>query len=57
MKNTIEIMKLLNEEVSKKANCNLCKEANFGIGNKTGYGAIIYKGDNKKKRLVCYTFS
>jgi len=41
--NSEEIDKLLNEEVSLKDNCNLCKERDYKIGQKTGYGSIIYK--------------
>ena len=48
MKNSKEIEKLLNEEASEKSDCNLCREANYGIGKKTGYGAIIYRIGNKK---------
>lgn len=43
-----EIKRLLNEEASEKSNCNLCKEANYEVGKKTGYGAIIYRIGNKK---------
>src|SRR3989338_3329490 len=48
MGNSKEINELLNEEASKKGDCNLCKEANYEIGKKTGYGAIIYRMGNKK---------
>src|SRR3989338_312363 len=48
MKNSKEIEKLLNEGVSEKSDCNLCREENYGIGKKTGYGAIIYRIGNKK---------
>ena len=43
-----EINKLFNEDVSVKDDCNLCKESNYGIGEKTGYGIIIYQQHDKK---------
>lgn len=43
-----EIDKLLNESISPKKNCNLCKESGLKVGEKTGYGVIIYRAGNKK---------
>lgn len=43
-----EIEKLFNEDVSFRANCNLCKESSYEVGKKTGYGIIIYKIGNLK---------
>ena len=48
MKNSKEIDKLLNEEASEKSDCNLCKEAGYETGRKTGYGTTIYRIGNKK---------
>jgi len=48
MKSAKEINKLVNEGASEKSNCNLCKEANYKVGKKTWYGAIIYRIGNKK---------
>ena len=48
MKSPKEINKLVNEKAGEKSDCNLCKEANYEIGKKTGYGAIIYRVGNKK---------
>ena len=48
MKNSKEIEKLLNEDASSKSDCNLCKESNLKLGEKTGYGVIIYRIGNKK---------
>lgn len=43
-----EFNKLIKEDISSKEDCNLCKEANLGVGQETEYGAaIIYKiGDS-----------
>lgn len=38
-----EIERLFNEGISRKDDCNLCKEASLGVGQNTGYGIIIYK--------------
>lgn len=38
-----EIKKLLNENVSCRDDCNLCKESKMSIDQNTGYGLIIYK--------------
>lgn len=46
MEDSGEIKKLLNEDTSPKSGCNLCKEAAYKIGEKAGYGAIIYKIGN-----------
>ena len=43
-----EIQKLFNEDASRKSDCNLCKESKYDIGEKTGYGIIIYKIGNLK---------
>ena len=43
-----EIDKLIDEDVSLNDNCNLCKESNHKLGQKTGYGVIIHKIGNKK---------
>ena len=43
-----EIEKLINEDVSSRSGCNLCREFSFKTGEKTGYGVIIYKIGNKK---------
>lgn len=43
-----EINKLLNEGIGLKENCSLCKESSLQVGEKTGYGAIIYRAGNKK---------
>ena len=48
MENSKEINKLVNEEASEKSNCNLCKEADYKVSEKTGYGAVIYRIGNKK---------
>jgi len=48
MEKSKEIDKLFNEDVSPKGDCNLCKDANYGVGKKTGYGVIIYNMGNKK---------
>jgi hypothetical protein len=48
MNNSNETNRLFNEDVSPKDNCNLCKESGYGVGQKTGYGAIIYKIGNSK---------
>ena len=43
-----EADKLFNEDISRRKDCNLCKEASFPLGKNTGYGTIIYKiGDSK----------
>lgn len=40
--------KLFSEDISPKANCNLCKESRYDVGQKTGYGTVICKvGDSK----------
>jgi hypothetical protein len=38
-----EFDNLLNENLSTKKECNLCKEINFNVGENTGYGKIICK--------------
>lgn len=38
-----EIGKLFGEDVSSKSNCDLCKESKYDVGQKTGYGAVIYR--------------
>ena len=43
-----ETEKLLKENVNQKENCNLCKDAAYKVGEKTGYGAVIFKIGNKK---------
>jgi len=48
MKDFNEIDKLFNEDASPRADCNLCKEWKYEIGQKTGYGTIIYKIGNPK---------
>lgn len=48
MENSKEINRLVNEDASEKVNCNLCKEATYETGKKTGYGAVIYRIGNKK---------
>ncbi len=36
-----EFKKLLNEDISKKDDCEFCNEVSFNIGEKTKYGAVI----------------
>ena len=48
MKGTKEICRLLKEDANQKENCNLCKDAAYKVGEKTGYGAVIFKIGNKK---------
>lgn len=43
-----EIKKLLGENSSSKKGCSLCKESNLEVGKNTGYGAIVYRIENKK---------
>ena len=38
-----EFNKLSKESAKQRDNCNLCKESKFRVGEKTGYGIIIYK--------------
>lgn len=40
-----EIKKLLSEKITDE-NCSLCREGGFEVGQKTGYGAVIYKNKN-----------
>jgi hypothetical protein len=39
----METDELYNEDVSPKNDCNLCKEINYEVGQKTGYGVLIYR--------------
>ncbi len=48
MNESKEIKKLFNEDVSQKSDCNLCKESKHNIGEKTGYGIVVYKIGNSK---------
>ncbi len=48
VKHSKEIGKLFNEDASPKSDCNLCKEANYEVGKKTGYGIMIHRVGNKK---------
>ena len=43
MNKSNEIDKLVDEDVSSNNDCNLCKESNHKLGQKTGYGVIIHK--------------
>ena len=43
-----EAEKLLQENAGQKKNCNLCKDAAYKVGEKTGYGAVIFKIGYKK---------
>jgi hypothetical protein len=40
--------KLFNEDTRPKDDCNLCKEGRYDVGQKTGYGVIVYKIGNPK---------
>jgi len=44
----METDKLFNEDVSPKDDCNLCNERDYEVGQKTVYGAIIYKIGSEK---------
>lgn len=48
MKYIKEADKIFNEDIRPKDNCNLCKEGKYEIGQKTGYGVVIYKIGNIK---------
>ncbi|MBW2976257.1 hypothetical protein KY347_02315 [Candidatus Woesearchaeota archaeon] len=48
MKDLGEIGKLFNEDISQKDDCNLCREGKYKVGQKTGYGAVIYQVGNLK---------
>jgi len=43
-----ESEKLLKENVNQKEHCNLCRDAAYKVGKKTGYGAVIFKIGDKK---------
>src|SRR3989338_4125142 len=43
-----EAEKLLKENVNQMKNCSLCRDAAYKVGEKTGYGAVIFKIGNKK---------
>lgn len=43
-----EIKKLFNEDVDPKSDCALCKESKCKIGQKCGYGTVIYRIGNSK---------
>jgi hypothetical protein len=43
-----ETEKLLKEDVSINGDCELCKEVDYDVGQKTDYGVVIYKNGNKK---------
>jgi hypothetical protein len=47
MSNKEEFQKLINEDVSLRSDCNLCKESSTEIGKSTGYGNLIYKIGDK----------
>mgnify|MGYP001460164765 CR=1 FL=1 len=46
--NSKETDKLFNEDTGLRDDCGLCKEAGYEVGQKTGYGVIIYKIGNPK---------
>lgn len=48
MKDGKEIEKLISENTILRSGCNLCREFGYRVGEKTGYGVIIYKIGNKK---------
>src|SRR3989338_7583822 len=43
-----EAEKLLKENANQMENCILCRDAAYKAGEKTGYGAVIFKIGNKK---------
>ncbi|HLC62404.1 MAG TPA: hypothetical protein VJI52_05300 [Candidatus Nanoarchaeia archaeon] len=48
MNKSSEIHRLLKEDSNRRESCNLCKDAAYKVGEKTGYGAVIFKVGNKK---------
>jgi len=42
-----EAEKLLKENVNQNESCSLCRESAYKVGEKTGYGAVIFKIGNK----------
>lgn len=43
-----EIWKLFNEDPNSRPDCNICNEAKYPVGQRTGHGAVVYKVGNRK---------
>jgi len=54
-----EIIKLINEDISLRSECEFCRESNLEVNKLTEYGGMIMFriGETVQKWVVCYFIS